>query len=224
MSREGSDELPVLTLRFAETDHASFLAIAAEWESLMAAGLEGGPLRGEELLDILPGLSNSFGINLTVETADGQLLLTRRSAKTASGQNLRHISVNEGMALVDVDPLTGRPDPYRTALRGIAEELGVDLEAQPEMRDRITFHSLVCDVTRNEWALLGHVDLRETVWTSASFLHARQLGMAPDAWESNAIEFIPMTKTAIETALEDDKEWVGHGYINLALSSVHRFP
>jgi hypothetical protein len=222
VSRVGSLELPVLKLHYSITDYASFQVVSTEWEKRFTAGLEGGELRGEELLDVFPGLSNSFGVNLTVETADDQLILTRRSVKTASGGNLRHISVNEGMALVDRDPKTGLPDPYRTALRGIAEELGVDLEGELDIRKRITFHSLVCDVTRYEWALLGHVNLTQTEWTNASFIDARKLGMGPDDWESHSLEFIPLTRAAVEEALRDDSDWVGHGYMNLVLSSMHR--
>lgn len=223
VSRSGNFELPVLKLHFARTDYASFQVVAGAWEKLLFDGLEGGELRGEELHDVLPALSHSFGINLTIETADDHLLLTRRSGKTSGARNLRHISVNEGMALADQDPKTGLPDPYRTAIRGIAEELGVDLEEEPEIRERITFHSLVCDVTRYEWALLGHVNLTQTGWTNASFIQARKLGMGPDDWESNSLEFIPMTTAAVEAALRDDSDWVGHGYMNLVLSAVHRF-
>ncbi|MCC3294926.1 hypothetical protein LJ756_09850 [Arthrobacter sp. zg-Y411] len=222
VSRVGSHELPALKLHYAKTDYASFQVISSEWEKRFAEGLAGGEILGEELLDVLPGLSHSFGINLTIETADDHLLLTRRSAKTSGGRNLRHISVNEGMALMDLDPKTGLPDPYRTALRGISEELGIDLENEPDIRNRITFHGLICDVTRYEWALLGHVNLTQTGWTNASFIAARRLGMGPDDWESNGLEFIPMTKAAVEEALRDDAEWVGHGYMNLVLSAMHR--
>ncbi len=222
VSRVGSHELPVLKLDFAKTDYASFQVVASEWQKRFTAGLEGGELRGEELLDVLPGLSNSFGINLTVETADDHIILTTRSAKTSGGKNLRHISVNEGMALPDQDPKTGLPDPYRTALRGIAEELGVDLEQEPGIHDRITFHSLICDVTRYEWALLGHVNLTQTDWTNAAFVQARKWGMGPDDWETNSLQFIPMTRADVEEALRDDSDWVGHGYINLVLSSMYR--
>jgi len=222
VSRVGNLEAPSLTLHYGTTDYAAFQVVASAWEEQFRQGLDGGELTGEELLDVLPGLSHSFGVNLTVETADDQLILTRRSAKTAGGKNLRHISVNEGMALVDVDPRTDLPDPYLTALRGISEELGVDLPDEPDIRSRITFHSLVCDVSRYEWALLGHVDLTQTEWTNAAFVHARKLGMGPDDWESSSLEFIPMTKAAIEDALRSDHDWVGHGYVALVLSSVHR--
>jgi hypothetical protein len=222
VSRVGSYELPALNLHYAETDYASYQVVASEWEKRFQREPAAGILQGGELLDVLPGLSNSFGINLTVETADDQLILTRRSGKTAGGWNLRHISVNEGMALADKDPKTGLPDPYRTALRGISEELGVDLGGEPDIRERITFHSLVCDVTRYEWALLGHVNLTQTRWTNAYFIQARKFGLGPDDWESNGLEFLPMTRGAVEDALRDDSDWVGHGYMNLVLSSMHR--
>lgn len=219
VSRVGPFELPVLNLGFARSDYATFQVLASAWEE--HSGGSGRALGTKELHDVLPGLSNSFGINLTIETADGQLLLTTRSGKTANAGNLRHISVNEGMSTADADPATGAPDPYRTAMRGIEEELGAHLGE--ELRSRITFHSLICDVTRYEWALLGHVNLAGTEWTSEAFMDARKLGMAADSWETSGLEFIPMTPDAVQKVLCDDSDWVGHGYMNLLLSSVHRF-
>ncbi|PNH83977.1 hypothetical protein CXZ05_10255 [Arthrobacter sp. AFG20] len=126
------------------------------------------------------------------------------------------------MALADIDPKTDLPDPYLTALRGIEEELGMDLSEEPDMRSRITFHSLICDVTRYEWALLGHVNLTQTKWTNAVIQGARKLGVAPDDWETNKLTFVPLDRKSIEKVLEDDSDWVGHGYINLLLSAVFR--
>lgn len=218
VSRTGSYELPVLKLGYARSDYATFRTVADAWAEHSGSAR---PTPGD-LQDVLPGLSNSFGINLTVVTADGELLLTTRSVKTATAADLRHISVNEGMSVADEDPETGIPDPYRTALRGIEEELGADLGA--DGRRYITFHSLVCDVARYEWALLGHVDLTGTEWTSAAFRHARMLGVAPDYWETSNIEFIPFNAEAVQEALQDDSNWVGHGYVNLLLSALHRMP
>ena len=220
VSRTGTSEDPVLNLGFAKSDYASFQVIASAWEE-HAGTRNGRQPAAAEMLDVLPGLSNSFGINLTIETADGQLLLTTRSAKTASAGNLRHISVNEGMSVADEDPAIGAPDPYRTAVRGIEEELGAQLGE--DLQDRIVFHSLICDVARYEWALLGHVNLAGTEWTSDAFLDCRKLGMAADSWESNGLQFIPMTAASLQDALADDSDWIGHGYLNLLFSAVHRF-
>jgi hypothetical protein len=223
VSRLGSIEEPTLRLGFAKTDYATFQVIANHWERTFKTRYStADPISAADLRDVLPGLSNSFGVNLTVETADGDIILTKRSGKTQSAKNLRHISVNEGMAIIDVDQRTGVPDPYLTALRGIEEELGITLPDEPGTRERIIFHSLVCDVTRYEWALLGHVNLTGTPWTNAEFINARRFGMSPDDWESDSISFLPVAPKAIEEALRDDSDWVGHGYMNLVLSALYR--
>lgn len=223
VSRAGNHEEPTIDLSYAVTDYASFQVIAGAWErhykNLADANQD---LHAEDLRDVLPGLSNSFGINLTLETADDHLVLTQRSDKAHSAKNLRHVSVNEGMSLADIDPKTDLPDPYRTALRGIEEELGIDLSEEPDIRKRITFHSLICDVTRYEWALLGHVNLSQTKWTNAVIHGARKLGAAPDDWETNKLTFIPLDRKSIEAVLADDSDWVGHGYINVLLSAMFR--
>lgn len=223
VSRAGSHEEPTIDLGYAITDYASFQVMASAWEKRFKSLAEANrDLDAEHLRDVLPGLSNSFGINITLETADDQLLLTQRSAKASSAKNLRHISVNEGMALADIDPKTDLPDPYLTAIRGIEEELGIDLSQEPDFRGRITFHSLICDVTRYEWALLGHVNLSQTKWTNAVIQGARKLGAASDDWETNKLTFIPLDRKSIEEVLEDDSDWVGHGYMNLLLSAMFR--
>lgn len=225
VSRTGNVEEPTIDLGFAVTDYASFQVVAALWEKHFKGNVEKNQLiHAEHLWDVLPGLSNSFGVNLTVETADDHLLLTQRSAKATSAKNLRHISVNEGMALADIDPKTGLPDPYLTALRGMDEELGINLSEEPDIRNRITFHSLVCDVTRYEWALLGHVNLSQTKWTNAKIRGFRKLGAASDDWETNELSFISLDRKSIEEVLKDDSDWVGHGYINLLLSAMFRLP
>jgi hypothetical protein len=166
------------------------------------------------------GLSHSFGVNLTIETADDSLILTKRSGLTSRAHGLRHISVNEGMSLDDKD-LNGYPDPYATALRGIREELGVDLAPH---RDKVVFHALILDVTRYEWALLGHVDLRGTEFTDGAFRMQRGMGLSSDDWESDELSLGPWNAASALDLLESDDEWVGHGYLNLLLSAVHRFP
>ncbi|MHC6594243.1 hypothetical protein [Arthrobacter sp. C152] len=223
VSRTGNHEEPTIDLGYAVTDYAAFQVVAGAWERHYK-NLDGviQDLRADDLWDVLPGLSNSFGVNLTLETADDHLLLARRSDKANSARNLRHVAVNEGMSLEDIDPRTDLPDPYLTAVRGIEEELGIDLAEEPGARGRITFHSLVCDVTRYEWALLGHVDLRQTKWTNAAIQGARKLGAAPDDWESNKLAFVPFDAKSIEAVLEDDSDWVGHGYINVLLSAIFR--
>jgi len=218
VGREGDDEKPTLHLAFGETDFATHRVVSQEW----SASLRDRTDRLEEraIRQVLPGLSHSFGINLTIETADGSLVLTQRSSLTSQATGLRHISVNEGTALEDRDA-SGLPDPYATALRGTREQLGIDLTPH---RDLVVFHSLILDVTRYEWALLGHVDLRGTDVTDATLPAQRALGLSSDDWESDRLSLVRWDAASSMELLQSDDHWVGHGYLNLLLSAVHRFP
>lgn len=216
-SREPTAERPQLHLGFAPTDYAAYRVVGRRWEALGADRHE--RLDGENLRTVIPALSQSFGVNLTVETDDGHVLLTRRSMRTNGWNGRLHISVNEGMATVDVGT-DGCPDPYRTAERGLEEELGLDVD-----RSSITLHTLVLDVGKYEWAFLGHVDLRGTRWTSQRILAHRALGAAMDDWETLTpvpCRFLP--DDVLELLRQRGTAWVPHGYLNLLLSTVHRFP
>ena len=219
VTRVGDEEKPAIHLTFGESDYATHRVVSRAWAALYR-GEDGPELDEPALRSVMGGLSHSFGVNLTIETADDSLILTRRSGLTSRAHGLRHISVNEGMSLEDKD-IHGYPDPYATAVRGIREELGVDLAAH---RDKVVFHSLILDVTRYEWALLGHVDLRGTEFTDGAFRMQRGMGLSSDDWESDELSLGPWTAASALELLDSDDEWVGHGYLNLLLSAVHRFP
>ena len=219
ITRVGDEEKPAVHLTFGESDYATHGVVSREWAGLYRS--ETGPELNEQALrTVMAGLSHSFGVNLTIETADDSLILTRRSGLTSRAHGLRHISVNEGMSLEDQDT-SGYPDPYATAIRGVMEELGVDLVAH---RDKVVFHALILDVTRYEWALLGHVDLRGTDFSDGVFRMRRGVGMSSDDWESDELMLGPWNIESAMGLLESDEDWVGHGYLNLLLSAIHRFP
>jgi hypothetical protein len=219
VTRVGDVEEPSIHLTFGESDYATHQVVSQAWAALYRSGAR-QDLDAPALRSVMTGLSHSFGINLTIETADESLILTRRSNLTSNAHGLRHISMNEGMSLEDKD-FNGYPDPYATALRGVKEELGVDLSAH---RDKVVFHALILDVTRYEWALLGHVDLRGTDLTDAVFRMQRGVGMSSDGWESDELALHPWSPASLLRLLRSDEDWVGHGYLNLLLSAIHRFP
>jgi hypothetical protein len=219
VTRVGDEEKPAVHLTFGESDYATHRVVSQAWAGLYRSGIA-SELDEPALRSVVAGLSHSFGVNLTIETADDSLILTRRSDLTSQAHGLRHISVNEGMSLEDQD-LNGYPDPYATAIRGVREELGVDLTAH---RDKVVFHALILDVTRYEWALLGHVDLRGTDFTDGVFRMQRGIGMSSDDWESDELTLRPWNIESALDLLVSDDDWVGHGYLNLLLSAIHRFP
>ena len=217
VGREPRRDWPTLTLHFHQTDYATFLVIGRAWQEHVEGLDLAELLPAERLRTVLPGLSHSFGINATVVTADRRLLLTKRSAVTSSARPLKHISVNEGMRADDLDE-NKVPDPYTTLMRGIREEIGIDASA-----GRATFHTLMLDATRYQWALLGHVDLTDTEWDAARVLSARAVGRAVDNWETDRIRAIPFTLDDVLRELENPDTWIAHGWVNLLLSAMYAF-
>lgn len=47
--------------------------------------------------------------------------------------------ITEGMNETDIDPKTGLPDPYMTAMRGLHEEMAINLDSEVFLR-------VMCDV------------------------------------------------------------------------------
>ena len=215
ISRHGSQEAPELTLTFEPSDHATSRVLKRYWTRGIGDLLD---FSGDYWRNVRVPFSHGFGLNATVETADGEILLTRRGARTNQQQGRLHISVNEGMRPDDLDH-SGSPDPVRALLRGCHEELGLSIT--PE---QVTVHSLILDVARYEWGLLCHIDLRGTPWTTRQIRTQRALGIAPDDWESDRVIAYAFTAIEVRKLLLQSEAWVPHGYVNLGLSAIHRFP
>lgn len=214
IGRFGAKEDAELELVFAPSDHATSRALKPYW---MQERPSVERLTGDRLRHVCAAFSHGFGLNVTVETADRQLVLTRRGLATSQQSGRMHISVNEGMRSDDLTP-AGDPDPIHTVLRGCAEELGIVVD-----RAAVTLHSLILDVHRYEWAMLGHVDLRGTELSASAIASKRAVGRAPDDWETDHLEFVPFRPEEVVARLLGGDEWVPHGLVNLALSGVHRF-
>lgn len=223
ISRTPRAEEAVLVMQFREESYAASCAVDEFWQSLNTEtrrSFDGNQLRQVDQL-----LSNSFGVNCTVETADGQVLLTTRSALARGWESHSHISFNEGLSSLDKRP-GGVVDLLGAFQRGFQEELGVSVRDLPDFSNRLVIHSLVLDVDRYQWALLAHLNLENTSFTSKKFLATRNLGAATDDWEASGIRFLSFSDSpsAVLAELRSSRPWVAHGRLNLALSTIHRHP
>lgn len=155
-----------------------------------------------------PELSHSLGVNLTLETADGKFLWSRRSSAAHIDGGMLAPAMNEGASTVDVDAL-GHWDPVRTALRGLAEELGLgpeDLAARPG-RASVEPHSVIAQVGNGGISVLAHATTR----LSADEVERRRAG-APDHREADG----PLVRSEASMAglrdlLVAGGAWVGWG-------------
>jgi len=223
VSRDSITEVAQLTMTFCETEYARHLALSKIWENLPIEKRRG--LNGNLLREVDSELSTSFGLNCTVETHDGQVLLTKRSVFTYGGNEKWHISFNEGLSKMDRQP-GARLDLYRAFARGLREEIGIEEQQVSNFNERLKIHSLILDVDRYQWGLLAHLDLRGTEITSTAIRLSRNIGAAHDDWESSEIKFIPFTDSADEVIqeLREGADWLAHGLLNLALSTTLRHP
>lgn len=223
VSRTPRAEEPVLVMQFREENYATFCAIDEIWQSIGTETRRS--FDGDRLRQVDPLLSNCFGINCTVETADGQVLLTTRSTLARSWASHSHISFNEGLSSLDRRP-GGVVDVLGAFERGFQEEIGVSIRELPDFFNRLVIHSLVLDVDRYQWALLAHLNLENTSLTSSKLSAMRSLGAATDDWEASDVRFISFSDspTAVLSELKSSRPWVAHGLLNLALSAIHRHP
>jgi hypothetical protein len=223
ISRVSDTEDPTLTLAFREVDYATACAVEEIWVSIDLATRRS--LGGNELRRVDPLLCNGFGLNCTIETADGVVLLTRRSDLARGWQRHSHISFNEGLSKMDRTP-GGTVDLVGAFARGMHEELGIAASQIPDFQHRLVIHSLILDVDRYQWGLLAHLNLEDTNITSTAIRIARNLGAAPDDWEASDIWTLPFSASAGPVIAEISRPgpWVAHGLLNLALSAAHRHP
>lgn len=220
VSRTATVEDARLELEFEVRDYATCQAIQEVWLAINSDARR-QLLSADHIREVDPFLANGFGLNLTVETSDGKVLLTRRGAHTASWANHMHISMNEGLNQSDISP-GGRVNIRSAFERGLQEELGIQL---PSLLDySLGVHSLVLDVDRYEWALLGHLDLRRSGVSSAVLRQTRIAGEASDSWEASEVLFKDFTLAAISSEFQRQDDWIPHGLVNLALSFAYRFP
>jgi len=202
--RTGPNEEPMLTLCFRPTDYFTMLVTDARLDEPLVVNNAKTTLRKRyaERVDLayspVPEFATHFGVGIMVVTLDEQIIFSERGP-TAVDPYVFFPSVAEGSSRpIDAGP-SGGPDPYRTAVRGIAEELGIEVEP-----DRIRFLSFGANAVLCEYALCGvvYVDC-----TAEELLRIRSLGVPKDRWESQKLHFVPFRPEAVAEFMARNKPW-----------------
>jgi hypothetical protein len=136
-TRYGQTEEPGITFEFQLTDYAAYIGLTFRADEFGLVNDENGnptTIRAKYFPRFYPErpnpyLTHSFGVNLAVIAEDNKLMLTQRSDLVGSWKNMYHNSMNENMQYPqDMDEF-GRPSFIKTAIRGLWEELGIELGA-----------------------------------------------------------------------------------------------
>jgi len=218
--RRGPDEQPVLTLRFRPTDYFAMLVTDQALDRPVVVDGELTTLRRlfAHAVDLavrpVPELATHFGIALQVVTADGQTVFALRG-QTAVDAHVWFPSVAEGASRpTDAGP-RGGPDPYRTAVRGLVEELGVDV---PE--EDILFLSFGANAVLCEYALCGLARIRETAEQVARI---RATGVPKDKWESQSLRFVRWTPREVARFVAEQGPWSPFALVTVYHALIHDF-
>lgn len=203
-ARTGPGEEPALTLGFRPTDYFSMLVTDARLDEPIVVDNVKTTLRKRyaDRVDLayspVPEFATHFGVGIMVVTLDGQIVFSERGP-TAVDSYVFFPSVAEGSSRpVDAGP-SGGPDPYRTAVRGIAEELGIEVST-----DQIRFLSFGANAVICEYALCGVVHIDQT---ADDLLRIRNLGVPKDRWESQKLHFVPFQPEAVAEFMARNKPW-----------------
>jgi hypothetical protein len=167
----------------------------------------------------LVGMSMSMGVDLTVISSDGFVLLTQRGQHQSVHQNLFHTSISEAVSpAFDRSPSSQAPDLYRCASRGLAEELGLREDIDFFLPD-IQLLSFTVDTQYALYGLRGLVKVKK----SAEEIVQKWHNGVRDKAENKKIIPIPFTPQEVCSFVFAHPSWTFGGLICLYQTLVHEF-
>ncbi|MEW2500937.1 hypothetical protein AB0878_10685 [Amycolatopsis sp. NPDC047767] len=216
VNRRGPEELPEVTIHFVHSDYLTFLA-SQQLDELLPGGdtLRSLYLDGRDPQDTPDFMRSSFGLNIAVVTADGWLVVARRSGRVGVGKGEWNSSANEGLQR-ELDGKHGPPNLFRAAERGLKEELRL----RPDHYDLKLLAFAVVTVN-SQWCCLFLANLR--TMTRRQFENNLGRGVQ-DAWEHRGFDYVEFEPQAtIEYLLRPDRRdsWAPAAPVLFYLSLVH---
>jgi transcriptional regulator with XRE-family HTH domain len=199
-SRVGDAEEPRLVLHFEPTTYFRMLVTDQRLDVPLTAGGRTYTLRERYAANVdlrvapVPELATHWGVGLSVVTADRQLLIAQRG-NTAVDPYVYFPAMAEGASRAHDAAPNGAPDHDRIAIRGMAEELGIEIEP-----DELTWLSFGANSYLCEYGLIGRVD---TNWTAGRIDARRSTGAAKDNWETKHLHAVPFSPVDVARFMAD---------------------
>lgn len=158
----------------------------------------------------------SFGINIAVITQDNYIIFPRRSKNVSTNKEMYVISMSEGVSrALDRKTANQAPDMYRTAIRGLAEELGI-FDITPE---EIVFLSYGVDTKYIKFSLLGLVKVEKTAGEIEEW---RSQGVK-DKWESDEFHVVKFDVHHVLEFVFSHTPWSPESLATLYHTLIHEF-
>jgi hypothetical protein len=171
-------------------------------------------LQEKDLSQPIPFLAHGFGVALVLITKDKKLLLSRRNENAGTRAGELDVSVVEGVHPQKDASITYRgPNLYRTAVRGILEEVGISI-----LQEDVVFLGFGVDIEYYQWNIIGMVRVTET---AEEILKSRQRG-ASGKWETKQFEVIESAPLNVFRHLKQEKIW-STGLVAIYWLLVHEY-
>jgi transcriptional regulator with XRE-family HTH domain len=198
-------EVPVLRLKFGPTDYFTQMVTDLNLGNpIRERYAKAATVTEHPVLEF----ASMLGINLNVITQDDYLILTERSSQAFVAGGRLHTSVGENLLRpTDAGP-SGAPDPFRCALRGAQEELGIPLQDEDVVFSTFTVIPDFC-----QYSLIATIRIQQT---RTEIEERWRFAVPCDKWENRQLLFYPHTPDAIaQFTLSTWNRW-----FNVALAAV----
>jgi hypothetical protein len=160
IGRDPQSEDMNLGLWFRPSDYYTFLATSTIAQDQQVREKY---LAAVEWDEAVPVFGQSFSVLLTIVTCDGQTIFVQRGKGLGCRPSVFDVSLAEGLSRpADRSSTSQAPDVYRCAIRGLAEELGLQEPADFSASD-ILFLSFAVDTEFCMWGLFGMVKLKRSM-------------------------------------------------------------
>lgn len=205
------EEVPVLRLRFGPTDYFTQIVTDLNVENPMRNSYRRGVTLTEHPV---PQFASLLGVNLSLITKDNYLIVSERNLRSFLAGGKLHTSVAENMQRPLDGGVNGAPDPFRSALRGAHEELGIELDAK-----ELEFGAFGVEPTLCQYSLFGAQRLQ---LTRDEIMRLRNFGIPKDKWESSHLIFVPYEPEQLAAfVVETWDRWLHIGLAAVILSLWH---
>jgi hypothetical protein len=202
------EEIPILRLKFGPTTYFEQIVTDLNINNPVRDRLARGAKLAEKPVE---EFSSILAINLSLVTKDGFLVVSERSSKAHVAGNTLHTSVGENMIRPTDANSQGSPDPFRAAIRGAQEELGIEIDYKDVKFIAFGVHPLLC-----QYSLLGWVQIN---YTRDQVSDLRRLGVPKDKWESKTLHYVPFNPLSVADFIFSHwEDWFSIGLANIYLS------
>lgn len=221
---DGPHERSQLRLGFSRTNYLHHRAVGQIFQSLPDSERQKLVQQPDE--NVSRFFSNSFGTSVAVISKDRKLVFAKRSGSTAVNSGKIICGAVEGMNCLDINERQ-KPDPYVTAIRGLSEELGIEVHPK-HAREMLSFMAITFDMGFYEWGMIAVLDMSNREQgadlTADEISHYRNIGKPRDKWESSELEFVDFNpKSVLQYLRENNDRLTGYAKFTTVCALVKSY-